>query len=57
MSNNLIKENDNYVLEIEFKQGMAGVPSVSKVITALSEHLNDLKDNLFLIERLSLTEF
>ncbi len=57
LSNNLIKENDNYVLEIEFKQGMAGVPSVSKVITALSEHLNDLKDNLFLIERLSLTEF
>lgn len=57
LSSNLIKETDTFILELEFKQGMAGVPSVSKIITALSEHLDGSKDNLYLIERLSLTEF
>jgi radical SAM-linked protein len=57
LKSNLTEQADSFILELEFKQGMAGIPSVSKIITALSEHLDNSKDNLFLIERLSLTEF
>lgn len=42
------------VLEVEFIQGRPEVPSVSKIVTALADFLEDEKDGLVLIERISL---
>lgn len=50
------KENDEYVITAVFEQGMEGVPSVSKIITALSEYLGDKRETLRLIERVALVE-
>lgn len=48
-------EQDNlFVLEAEFIQGQPGVPSVSKIITALANYLETDKNDLVLIERVSL---
>lgn len=44
------------LLAVEFEQGIEGIPSVSKIITALAEALDKDKDSLYLIERISLTE-
>ncbi|MDD3147408.1 MAG: TIGR03936 family radical SAM-associated protein [Candidatus Riflebacteria bacterium] len=52
-----IAEHDGMpILEAEFVQGQADVPSVSKIVTALAGHLADQKDSLKLIERISLIE-
>ncbi len=43
-----------FVLEIEFIQGRPEVPSVSKIVTALADFLANKRDELVLIERISL---
>ena len=50
----LKQENSSYVISAEFIQGQQSVPSVSKIVTALAEHLQSARDDLFLIERISL---
>lgn len=50
------KENNEYVLKSTFEQGMEGVPSVSKILTALAEYLSDEREALKLIERVALIE-
>ena len=47
-------EDNKYFITADFIQGLAEVPSVSKIITALARFLGDSKDSLKLIERLSL---
>ena len=47
-------EGKNYLIVADFMQGVAEVPSVSKIITALSKFLGDNKESLKLIERLSI---
>lgn len=47
-------EDNKYIITADFFQGLAEVPSVSKIITALAKFLGDSKDSLKLIERLSL---
>ncbi|MGM0598403.1 MAG: TIGR03936 family radical SAM-associated protein [Candidatus Rifleibacteriota bacterium] len=42
------------LIEAEFVQGQAGLPSVSKIITALADSLAKKRDNLVKIERISL---
>lgn len=44
------------ILEAEFIQGQADVPSVSKIVTALANHLGERKECLKLIERILLIE-
>lgn len=51
-----LAENDNLILEADFIQGQADVPSVSKIVTALAGFLDAHKDYLKLIERVSLSE-
>lgn len=41
-------------IQAEFVQGLAEIPSVSKIVTALAEYLNERKEHLVLIERTSL---
>lgn len=48
------EEAKSYLIEAEFIQGKPDVPSVSKIITALADFLGDEKDNLNLIERISI---
>ncbi|GAB4276015.1 MAG: hypothetical protein Kow0029_17610 [Candidatus Rifleibacteriota bacterium] len=43
-----------HVIEAEFVQGKPDVPSVSKIITALADFLGGQKNDLVLIERVSL---
>ena len=50
----IIHEGNQYIILSDFIQGLAEVPSVSKIITALAKFLGDSRDNLILIERLSL---
>lgn len=50
----MIHEGEKYYIIADFIQGLADVPSVSKIITALSNFLADGKDSLKLIERLSI---
>lgn len=47
-------ENNQFFITADFIQGIAEVPSVSKIITALARFLGENKDSLKLIERLSL---
>ena len=42
------------LIEAEFIQGQAGLPSVSKILNALAESLDKKRDNLVKIERISL---
>ena len=51
------KNGNETVLEAQFVQGQADVPSVSKIVTALASHLAERKDHLKLIERIALVEF
>lgn len=51
-----IADNDSLILEADFIQGQADVPSVSKIVTALAGFLDTQKDCLKLIERVSLSE-
>jgi len=51
-----IAKNDSLILEADFIQGQADVPSVSKIVTALAGFLDTRKDCLRLIERVSLSE-
>ena len=53
LKNYILKDN-KYFITADFIQGLAEVPSVSKIITALARFLGDSKDSLKLIERLSL---
>ena len=48
--------NEQYILTAVFEQGMEGVPSVSKIITALADYLGESKESLQLIERVALVE-
>lgn len=50
------QKNDKYMLEAEFVQGLADIPSVSKIVTALAKHLGDSRDSLQLIERIALSD-
>ncbi|HNX76057.1 MAG TPA: TIGR03936 family radical SAM-associated protein [Candidatus Rifleibacterium sp.] len=52
-----VKNGNDTVLEAQFVQGQADVPSVSKIVTALASHLAERKDHLKLIERIALVEF
>lgn len=47
-------EGGKYFIIANFIQGLAEVPSVSKIITALASFLGDDKDSFQLIERLSI---
>lgn len=47
-------EGDKYLIIADFLQGLAEVPSVSKIITALARFLGENRDSLELIERLSI---
>ncbi len=47
-------ENGKYLIVADFMQGIAEVPSVSKIITALAKFLGEDRDSLQLIERLSI---
>ncbi len=49
--------NGNPILTATFIQGLADVPSVSKIVTALAGHLGARKEHLKLIERIALEEF
>lgn len=52
----ITQKDGKILLEAEFIQGLADVPSVSKIVTALARHLGDQKDSLKLIERIALSE-
>lgn len=47
-------ENGKYLIVADFLQGIAEIPSVSKIITALARFLGEDRDSLQLIERLSI---
>ena len=47
------KEQEIYLLEIDFIQGLQGIPSVSKIVTALAHNLGDLRSFFVNIERIS----
>lgn len=51
---NRFVENQLSIIEAEFIQGKPDVPSVSKILTALSDYLGEAKDDLVLIERVSI---
>jgi radical SAM-linked protein len=48
--------DDKFVISAEFVQGKPNVPSVSKIVSALADHLKDEKHSLILIERLKIEE-
>ena len=48
------KENDIFLLIVEFIQGTPNTPSVSKIVTALAENLKEKRVHLTLLERLSI---
>lgn len=50
----LEKDKSDIFIRAEFIQGIADVPSVSKIVTALSVFLGDFRDDLSLIERTAL---
>ncbi|NCB39874.1 MAG: DUF2344 domain-containing protein [Erysipelotrichia bacterium] len=52
----LSQYEDKYLVEAQFVQGLPDVPSVSKIVTALAEHLGESKNGLMLIERVALSE-
>lgn len=52
----LTGHGDSWLLTAEFVQGIADVPSVSKIATALAEHLGVSRDDFYLLERTSLKE-
>lgn len=47
---------DNILIEAVFIQGLPDVPSVSKIVTALADHLGNEKENFTIIERIALRE-
>lgn len=47
-------EGEKYLIVADFLQGLAEVPSVSKIITSLAKFLGENRDSLELIERLSI---
>ncbi|HAE40444.1 MAG TPA: hypothetical protein DCG57_17700 [Candidatus Riflebacteria bacterium] len=49
-------QGDAWLLTAEFIQGIADVPSVSKIVTALAGHLGASRDDFYLLERTSLKE-
>ncbi|MBU1106306.1 MAG: TIGR03936 family radical SAM-associated protein [Candidatus Riflebacteria bacterium] len=52
----LTEQNGNWLLTVEFIQGLADMPSVSKIVTALAEHLGSSRDDFYLLERTALKE-
>ena len=50
----MLHEGEKYLIIADFLQGLAEVPSVSKIITALARFLGEDRDSLELIERLSI---
>lgn len=50
-----LSDNDK-IIQAEFVQGQPGIPSVSRIITGLSEHLAEKKHHIVLIERVSLSD-
>jgi len=48
--------NGGWQIQAEFVQGLADVPSVSKIMTALAEHLGASRDDFYLLERIALKE-
>jgi len=52
----LAEVGDGWQLQAEFVQGLADVPSVSKIVTALAENLGDSRDDFYLLERIALKE-
>jgi radical SAM-linked protein len=52
----LINSPNGAVINAEFVQGIAEVPSVSKIVTALADNLGDDRDSLRLIERVAQRE-
>jgi len=52
----LIEAGNGWQLQAEFLQGMADVPSVSKIVTALAAHLGASRDDFYLLERTALKE-
>ena len=53
-SSEMLHEGEKYLIIADFLQGLAEVPSVSKIITALARFLGEDRDSLELIERLSI---
>lgn len=52
----LAEADDSWQLQAEFIQGLADVPSVSKIVTALAEQLGESRDDFYLLERIALKE-
>lgn len=52
----LTEAGNNWLLQAEFIQGQADVPSVSKIVTALAAHLDTSRDDFYLLERIALKE-
>ena len=50
----MFHEGKDYIIVADFIQGVPDIPSVSKIITALSKFLMEGKESLKLIERLSI---
>lgn len=52
----IVATADSCIVEAEFIQGLADVPSVSKIVTALAEYLGNDRESFNLIERVALSE-
>lgn len=52
----LAETSDGWLMTAEFVQGLADVPSVSKIVTALAKHLGDSRDDFYLLERTALKQ-
>jgi radical SAM-linked protein len=52
----LVEADSDWELQAEFVQGLADVPSVSKIVTALAEYLGASRDDFYLLERIALQE-
>lgn len=52
----LAETSDGWLMTAEFVQGLADIPSVSKIVTALARHLGDSRDDFYLLERTALKE-
>lgn len=48
--------DNNKTITAEFVQGKPGIPSVSRIITGLSKHLDEQKRHIVMIERVSLSD-